>query len=57
MELELKHLSAYLPYKLNVLSGDSKVKYRLTDVNLNKNTYQRFVKLHKEDALYYTIQK
>ena len=30
MKLELKHLAAYLPYKLNVLSGDSKEVYELS---------------------------
>ena len=53
MKLEIKHLAAYLPYFLNVFSGDSNVKYLLTDVNLNKNTYQRFVKLDEGDSRYY----
>ena len=52
MELELKHLSAYLPYELSVLSGDSKVEYMLIRVD-SKGTYHREVELSKKDVRYY----
>ena len=49
MKLELKHLSPYLPYNLNVLSGDAKEIYQLVGLHVNWqenfNTYDRKIKL------------
>ena len=58
MKLELKHLAAYLPYKLNVLSGDSKEVYELTSLENGHNfiRYERSIQLYGEKAPRYYIQ-
>ena len=52
-KLTIEHLSAYLTYDLKVLSGDSKVIYKLTGINAYKHTYSRLVELSQSDSRFY----